>query len=735
MNGISAEELMDCWEAAGSTHNAGILSRLWASVPPEMRLARLSADTVPGRYRGGFAGDGKAYPVVDVSGLPGPMRQELTWCVFRIIELGGRVQMPGTVMLARRLTEITADRGAAAPRSLMEWPARTWLQQIPLAVHRRRGKLPAPSSLTQMRQVLLRFLWLLDLAYDTRPWWQRESWHPVEDPRIPVREHEPQGRQAIHFHRITALWLRRAAQWHGKVALETGTLRWSTLNQRVFALTVLDAFLAGRGISQPRLDADPARVRQLAQDFLGHVRASRATRGPTKGQRVSPAHAKTVLVHAEQFYLFMHDHKDAAAAATGEPGWRELGAGHAGFYRTRELPRPARRDPGLDIIDDTAMTKIMAGIGQLGDPAGDGGLDDPQAMRIMMLQARLGRRISEILLLDPDPLLTLAADPAAAPEPGAMVARLRYQQTKIDGAPDTILVDAEVVSIIRAQQEWAATWLHEHAAPGVRPRYLFLGMLFNRNADRPYVSATLHRGLTELAQRLDIRDSTGRLIDFQRTHRFRHTRATSLLNAGVPIHVVQRYLGHLSPAMTMHYAQTLAETHEAEFLRYRKLTADGRELEIGVRDLYDMLQLDQRTDRILPNGWCLLPPRQSCDRGNACLTCDKFATDASFLPELQQQNDRTLRLIDQRQQAFCARTGTPMSEDNIWLQGRRREAASLEAIITTLQRHPETESGPDPAATPGAPVPGQAVRGAGVAARTAQAAARATRPGTSRAPA
>ena len=51
------------------------------------------------------------------------------------------------------------------------------------------------------------------------------------------------------------------------------------------------------------------------------------------------------------------------------------------------------------------------------------------------------------------------------------------------------------------------------------------------------------------------------------------------LNAGVPIHVVQRYLGHLSPAMTMHYAQTLAETHEAEFLRYRKLTADARELE------------------------------------------------------------------------------------------------------------------------------------------------------------
>ena len=590
----------------------------------------------------------------------------------------------------------------------MDLPARTWLQQIPLAVHRRRGKLPAPSSITQMRQVLLRFVWLLDLACDTRPWWQRESWHPVEDPRVPVRQHEPLGRQAIHFHRITAPWLHRAAQWHGKVALETGLLRWSTLNQRVFALTVLDAFLAGRGISEPRLAADPAGVRQLMLDFLGHVRTSRASRGPTAGQPVSAAHAKTILVHAEQFYLFMHDHKDAAAAATGQPGWRELGAGHAGFYRNRELPRPARRDPALDIIDDTAMTKIMAGIGLLGEKAGDGGLDDPQAMRIMMLQARLGRRINEILMLDADPLLPLAPSPQAAPEPGAMTARLRYQQTKIDGAPDTILVDAEIVAIIRAQQQWAATWLDERAAPGTRPRYLFLGLLFNRNADRPYVAATLHKALTELARRLDIRDSAGRLAGFRRTHRFRHTRATSLLNAGVPIHVVQRYLGHLSPAMTMHYAQTLAETHEAGFLRYRKLTADGRDLQIGARDLYDMLQLDQRTDRVLPNGWCLLPPRQSCDRGNACLTCDKFATDATFLPELRAQEDRTLVLIDTRQDAFTARTGAPMTPGNVWLEGRQREAAALDAIITTLDARPETAVHGQPGA----------VRGAGVPART-----------------
>ena len=151
VNGISAEELMDCWEAAGGRHDTAVLGRLWASLPPEMRLPRLPADTVPGRYRGGFAGGGKSCPVADLSALPGPMRREVTWCMFRITELGGRVQMPGTAMLARRLTEITAGHGTGVPRSLMDLPARAWLQEIPLAVHRRRGRLPAPSSVTQMR--------------------------------------------------------------------------------------------------------------------------------------------------------------------------------------------------------------------------------------------------------------------------------------------------------------------------------------------------------------------------------------------------------------------------------------------------------------------------------------------------------------------------------------------------------------------------------------------------------
>ena len=68
-----------------------------------------------------------------------------------------------------------------------------------------------------------------------------------------------------------------------------------------------------------------------------------------------------------------------------------------------------------------------------------------------------------------------SADPSGDQGPGAFVARLRYQQTKIDGAPDTILVDAEIVAIIQAQREWAARHFAACGRPGRTPRYLFLG--------------------------------------------------------------------------------------------------------------------------------------------------------------------------------------------------------------------------------------------------------------------
>lgn len=110
-------------------------------------------------------------------------------------------------------------------------------------------------------------------------------------------------------------------------------------------------------------------------------------------------------------------------------------------------------------------------------------------------------------------------------------------------------------------------------------------------------------------------------------------------------------------------------------------------------DLYDLLHLDQRADRVLLNGWCMLSPRQVCAKGNACLTWDKFVTDASHRDSLRHQLQQSEALIARRQTQFIARHGEPMGEDNIWLAGRLSETRALTKVLVALDQVSVHEDG------------------------------------------
>ena len=302
------------------------------------------------------------------------------------------------------------------------------------------------------------------------------------------------------------------------------------------------------------------------------------------------------------FYLFMADHRHEAGRALDEPRWMELSDAHARLWRAGEFVLDKNRRSGpTDYIDPEALGRIVSHLDILALPRDQTktvmvegerreveGRGDPQAMRAFLLEVLTGRRINELLMMDPEPLSPLPGmDAQAEHDPEAFVARLRYRQSKISGAPDTILVEREVVNIICEQQRWLRDHLAAvNSASPLEPRYLFVAWQSNRLGTQPYSANTLRGLLLKLARELQIRDQHGRLVDFQRTHRMRHTKATELLNGGVPIHVVQRYLGHLSPEMTMRYADTLPKTHEREFLRFqearprrpRALTRPGRHL-------------------------------------------------------------------------------------------------------------------------------------------------------------
>ena len=685
---------------------------LWQQLPPELRLTEFSPRTLPDhpafRWRLGSRPEWRGF---DLGPLPEPMQRDFAYCVWRVVDSGLTINPPYW-QLVNWFIHLVEDRdraGRPALRSLIDCSIAEWEHELIKERARRRGKLGWPKFGTGTFRRSYRHLLI---AYDPREWWQHDAWSPHFDARIPLREHEPAvARAGYDFTVIAQPRLRDALKWQFKIALETGQLRWTSVLARLGSLTVFSRFIAERGIDEPRLCGDRAELRLLALDYLAHVKQRRARCGANRGQLVTNGTVRLQMNHLERFYAFMVDHKEEAAHALREPRWQALGDHHARLWRPGEKPLP-RRLPNEDVyFDEHTMAQVMRHAGRLGAPPEEGGIGDEQAMRILMLLARTGRRASELLLLDFDCLLPIPGIPAHEPDtgPDSVVARLRFQQTKIEGAPNTIFVDGEVVAIIRNQQQW----VHDHVRtlqrdPGAPPPgYLFLAATRNHHGRHSYPKTTLTHRLHQLGELADIRDSQGRRPPLSHVHRFRHTRATSLINAGVPVHVVQRYLGHLSAEMTMRYAHTLRETHEREFLRFKKITADGADLDLDPRALFALVELGNRTDRVLPNGLCMLPPRQTCNRGNACLTCDKFTTDASYLPEHEQQLEKLAELIAQRQAAFRIRTGEDMAPSNVWLEQRLTEQRALEKIITVLKQ-PELTEHPD-----------QAVRGPGTSARPA----------------
>lgn len=153
----------------------------------------------------------------------------------------------------------------------------------------------------------------------------------------------------------------------------------------------------------------------------------------------------------------------------------------------------------------------------------------------------------------------------------------------------------------------------------------------------------------------------------------------------------------------MHYVAQREEPAEQAFLATTKLKADGTRVQFSHQD-HDSLHLFDRADRLLPNGWCLLPPLQTCDKGNACLTCSVFFTDETHHPALTRQLNETEELIARSTAAFQERHGRPMPENNVWLAQRRAEQAALTRLLATTSEHPgrATQGGGCATATTGA---------------------------------
>jgi len=646
---------------------------------------------------------------IDLTGLPGPFPAELAWMAHWQAMDGTRSSVLAMNQLANILRRAMREHHPfPASMLLLDWETAAALQGWFYAT--RWGRL-APRDARSRLRIIFRFARLALLARcSTGPWWALDDWHPRCDPRIPLSRREPQANYGCSPGQLVQPWLRAAAKWYLGTMLESGSLRWTTVSQeRLKCLARFDRWLTAAFADPGDVLGDPAAAAGQAAAFRRWAAdpGNRAGRRLCDRRHQGAVHPRLVnddLRAVAELMSFVAANPAESRTILGRSPWEQVTETHAAswFRQVSRIPH----QPDLNdhhYVDDHALAQIPAALPLLGLPRGqqmqitrgDGaqvladGFDDPQAMRMILLQILTGRRASEIRTCDFG-CLSAAPDRAAGAAEGEVAARFQYAQSKIDIAPDSILVDREVTAVIQEQQQWIGEQF-----PGIRPRFLFMQRTGNRGGDKPYPSGTYSWMLREFSDIVRITDSKGRPVSLSHTHRFRHTRLTRLAELGLPIHVLQRYAGHASPTMSMHYIARREEHAEQAFLATVKLKADGTRVNFSRED-HDALHLLDRADRFLPNGWCTLPPLQTCDKGNACLTCSVFVTDETHHTALARQLEETGNLITRTTADFQERHGRPMPDDNVWLAQRQAEHAALTRLLAAMQA-----------------APGKAVQGAG----------------------
>lgn len=189
------------------------------------------------------------------------------------------------------------------------------------------------------------------------------------------------------------------------------------------------------------------------------------------------------------------------------------------------------------------------------------------------------------------------------------------------------------------------------------PRHL----LFNRYSGRrmglaPHAQR-ISEALNRLAEKYNITDDQGNLYYF-RLHAFRHTKGVELVNNGMSLLHVQKWMAHMSPEMTLVYAKVLDTTLRKSWEQAVKnglfrVTVSGQLKQIDISDIEneDLIEWEYiryNLDAVrMPLGFCMKPKKQECfTQLNPCLTCRNLCTTPDFLPQYELEIQETKMLIE-----------------------------------------------------------------------------------------
>ena len=426
--------------------------------------------------------------------------------------------------------------------------------------------------------------------------WQWDTW-PTDRIDVDGRwAHQPARR--IYFSDIDPFWLRelvkRWARWRITSATKSpASIAVSTSSIRRFCRW-------GEAHTVP-LPAPAAITRELLERYRADVFAL----------TLSPQRKSGLLTDLKVFLDDVRLHEWAA----GLPA-------NATYYRG-EIPKDERRVPRF--IDEFVM-------GQLENNHTLDRLPDLTTRTAVVILIETGLRSVDCLRLRYDPI---TIDEAGAPY-------LLFDNHKLSREA-IIPISQRLVEQIRRQQHDLVERF------GQPPPILLPRVRANPDGTHPFIWSTLNERLRRWLAECGVRDATGQPVRVT-AHRFRHTVGTRMINNNVPMDTVQQMLDHSSPEMTARYATIKHQTLRREFDRYQdRINIRGEVIHLDpdgpLNDAAWAKENLARAKQTLPNGYCGLPLQQTCPHPNACLTCPSFLTTAEFLPQHQEQLDRTDRLI------------------------------------------------------------------------------------------
>ncbi len=436
------------------------------------------------------------------------------------------------------------------------------------------------------------------------------------------------ARRTVRFDEISQPWLREATKRWARFRLASGKA-FDTIRFHISTTRWFSRFLAERGEHRD----ERAVTRALLEDYLAWL----------SGQQLSESARLNYLVGLRTLLDDARRHR-----------WLPRLAATATFYHD-DLPRPPKRLPRF--IPEFVM-------GQLESEANLARITDPAVRHLVILLIETGLRAGDACQLPFNPLI---CDSVGWPCLQFFNHKVRTEQL--------IPLSAKAADTIRAQQRLVTDrW------PAGSP-WLFPRRQANPDGAKPFSTETLRRHLDAWQHDIELRDETGRSVHIS-PHRFRHTIGSRMVNAGVPLPIVQQLLGHASAEMTATYAHLHDATLRAAFDEFQRTRVNINGQLLG----YDPAAVTSEAEWLkhslarahdsLPNGYCGRPPQQDCPHPNACLTCPDFQTTPAFLPVHIRQRDNTITLIDQAEQRGAHRLAA----------NHRTVLANLEKIIPALQQ-------------------------------------------------